>query len=96
MLTGKQRSYLKSLSNGLQSTLIIGKDGITKNTLKELEDQLTAKELVKMTFLDTAGVDPEDEVDRILEILDADFVSHLGSKLVIYRPSKNVKIRLPK
>ena len=96
MLTGKQRSYLKSLSNGLHSTLIIGKEGVTKNILKELEDQLTANELVKMTFLDTAGVDPEDEVDQLLELLDAEFVSHLGSKLVIYRSSRNAKIQLPK
>lgn len=96
MLTGKQRSYLKSLSNSLHSTLIIGKDGVSKNTLKELEDQLTANELVKMTFLDSSGVDSDDEIDQLLELLDAEFVSHLGSKLVIYRPSRNAEIQLPK
>ncbi len=96
MLSGKQRAYLRSLSNPLKSTLIVGKDGIGRGTFQELEDQLKAHELVKLTFLDTAGLDIGQEVDGILEQLGAEFVSQMGAKLVIYRPADPPKIQLPR
>ena len=43
MLTSKQRSELRAQSNGLDTTLIIGKDGVTENTIAEADRQLTAR-----------------------------------------------------
>ncbi len=94
-MKGKQRSYLKSLANSLKVSLIVGKGGISDHLLKDLDDQLKAKELVKIKFLDNSGLEAGEEADKIIEELGAEFVSQMGSKLVIYRPSKKKMINLP-
>jgi len=95
MLTGKQRSYLKSLANTLKSTVIIGKNGLTENVFKQMDDQLTANELIKITVLDTNELSANEMVKDLLEDLDAEFVSQLGSKIVLYRESEDKVITLP-
>jgi len=40
MLTGKQRSYLKSLANGIDSIFQVGKGNINDNMIKQLNDVL--------------------------------------------------------
>lgn len=95
MLTGKQRSYLKALANPLRATVIIGKAGLSETVVKQIDDELTANELVKMSFLDTSGEDPKDVIDELISQLEAEFVSQLGNKLVLFRASKEHKIELP-
>lgn len=95
MLTGKQRSYLKSLANTLKSTVIIGKNGLTENVFKQMDDQLTANELIKITVLDTNELSANEMVQDLLEDLNAEFVSQLGSKIVLYRESEDHIIALP-
>ena len=51
MLNGKKRAYLRSLANTTKPTSQIGKEGITQDFLDQLEDQLRARELVKVTIL---------------------------------------------
>ncbi len=94
-MRGKQRSYLKGLANTLRPSLVIGKLGVNDNTLKELDDQLSANELVKIRFLDTNGLDPNEVAHDLCEELGAEFVSQLGSKAVLYRPAEEPKINLP-
>lgn len=96
MLSGKQRSYLKSLANTLKPTILIGKSGITENVIAQISDELTANELVKISLLENSALEAEEIVDDLLAELSAEFVSQLGNKLVIYRPSpKKKKIELP-
>lgn len=94
-MKGKQRSYLKSIANSLKVSLIVGKGGISEDLIKDLDNQLKAKEIVKIKFLDNSGLEARDEADPIIERLGAEFVSQLGNKLVIYRPSKKHIIELP-
>ena len=47
MLSSKQRSYLKKMAADLPDTLYIGKDGLTENIIKQAEEQLSARELIK-------------------------------------------------
>ena len=84
MLTGKQRSYLKSLAHNLDPILIIGKGGVTDNTIKQLNDAL-----------ENNMEDPKHVQERILEVLKAEFVQFIGSKFTIYRASKDGHIKLP-
>ena len=95
MITGKQRSYLKSLAHNLDPILIIGKGGVTDNTIKQLNDALEKHELLKIKILNNNMEDPKHLQERILEVLKAEFVQFIGSKLTIYRASKDGHIKLP-
>jgi len=69
MLTGKQRSYLRGLANNLQPIFQVGKGGISDNMVKQFNDALEARELVKATVLKNALADTRD-INRIHECLN--------------------------
>jgi RNA-binding protein len=97
MLNGKQRAYLRSLANGLDSILIVGKGGIDANILKQADDALAARELIKGSVLETSPVTPREAADRIAGGTGADTVQVIGSRFVLYRRNeKEPKIVLPK
>ncbi|CCY49222.1 MULTISPECIES: YhbY family RNA-binding protein [Peptostreptococcus] len=85
MLNGKKRSYLKSLANGIKSTNQIGKDGISKEFLDQLDDQLRAREIVKVTILDNCGIDAKEAANHVCEAIRAEFVQAIGNKFTIYK-----------
>ncbi len=91
MLTGKERSQLKAKANTIRPTVIIGKNGLAENVFKDIDQQLTANELVKITILESSGLEAKDIVDELLEETGAEFVSQLGSKIVLYRESEEDK-----
>ena len=88
MLTSKQRSELRAQSNGLDTTLIIGKDGVTENTIAEADRQLTARELIKCRVLENAMMSPREASDAICEATGAEGIAVVGSKFVLYRFSE--------
>ena len=47
MITGKQRAYLRGLANNMDPIFQIGKNGIEETFLKQLEEALEARELIK-------------------------------------------------
>ncbi len=96
MLKGKERSYLKSLSNTLEPILIIGKNGVTDNVIKQLDDALEARELIKIKLLDNSGLDAKEVANDVAKVLKAEFVQSIGSKFTIYRKAKEPKINIPK
>ncbi|MTI68751.1 MAG: ribosome assembly RNA-binding protein YhbY [Firmicutes bacterium] len=97
MLTGKQRSYLKSIANGLNPIFQLGKNGITETFIKELNDALEAREIVKVNVLDNSFLDPKEAANEVCKKADAEYVQSIGNKFVIYKESEeNKKIELPK
>lgn len=51
MLTSKQRSYLRGLANNIPAIFQVGKGGIDDNTIKQFDEALEARELVKASVL---------------------------------------------
>lgn len=97
MLTGKQRSYLKGIANNLDPIFQLGKSGLTENFLKQVEEVLEVRELIKIKILQNCDLDPTQTANEIAEKLSAEYVQSIGSKFVIYKESKkNKKIELPK
>ena len=88
MLTSKQRAELRGLANNLETTLIVGKDGVTDADIAEAENLLTARELIKGKVLETALMSAREVSDAICEATGADGVSCVGYKFVIYRFSE--------
>lgn len=88
MLTSKQRAELRSEANTLETTLMVGKGGVTENVLLEAKTQLEARELVKGRVLETALMTAREVSDEICEALGADGIQCVGSKFVIYKKSE--------
>lgn len=95
MLTGKQRSYLKSMANGIDSIMQIGKGGITENVIKQIDDALTARELIKISVLNNSMLEAKETANEIAEAVRAEYVQSIGNKFVLYRQSKDKLIEMP-
>lgn len=96
MLTGKQRSYLRSLANEVPALFQIGKNGIDENVIQQFRDALEAKELVKVRVLKNSLYTAREACDEIAQAINAEIVSVIGNKFVLYMESKAKKmIELP-
>ncbi len=88
MLTSKQRAELRAQANPLETTLMVGKDGVTDAVVAEADRLLTARELIKGKVLETALMSAREVCDALCEATGADGVSCVGSKFVMYRFSE--------
>lgn len=88
MLTSKQRSELRSEANTLETTLMVGKEGVTESVIEEAARQLEARELIKGRVLETALMTSREACDALCDALKADGVQCIGSKFVIYKKSE--------
>ena len=88
MLTSKERAELRAQANSLDTTLMVGKEGVTETVIAEAENQLTARELIKGKVLESAFMTPREVCDALCEATGADGVAVIGTKFVIYRFSE--------
>ena len=65
MLTSKERAALRAQANGIETTLIVGKGGISDALIADVEIQLENRELVKGKVLETAMLSPREVSDAI-------------------------------
>ena len=97
MITSKQRAYLRKLANTIDPIFQIGKDGISENFVKQISEALEARELIKIHILESSFLDARDTVNELSRLTQAEAVQAIGSKIVLYRESRNKKqIELPK
>ena len=88
MLTSKERAELRAQATNIDTTLIVGKEGVTDTVIAEAENQLTARELIKGKVLEAALMSPREVSDAICEATGADGVAVIGTKFVLYRFSE--------
>ena len=88
MLTSKQRAEFRAQANSLETTLMVGKDGVTEAVAAEADRLLTARELVKGKVLETALMTAKEVSDALCEATGAEGISCVGSKFVIWRFSE--------
>jgi len=96
MLTGKQRSYLRSLANAEEPIFQVGKGRVGDNLVKQFNDALEARELVKATVLKNAEAVAADVCKEVAGLTGSEIVQVIGNKFVLYKESeKNRSIILP-
>lgn len=97
MLDSKQRAFLRSLAADIDTIVMVGKGGLTDTIVKQAEDALTARELVKGKVLETAPVDVRECAEQLAGQTGADVVQVIGRKFVLFRVNKEKPvIELPK
>ena len=90
-MTGKQRAKLRSMANGLDTILYIGRDGITDATLKEAYDALEAREIIKCAVQQNCDLSAKEACAALCEKTNAAPVLVIGRRFVIYRESNTNK-----
>ena len=88
MLTSKERAEFRARANDLETTLMVGKDGVTEAVVAEADRLLTARDLVTGKVLESALMSAREVSDAICEATGADGISCVGSKFVIWRFSE--------
>ena len=84
-MTSSLRAKLRSEANSLEPIIHIGKDGITEAVLKQADDALTARELIKGTVLKNCDYTAKDALSILCEKLGAEGVQAIGSRFTLYR-----------
>ena len=85
MLTSKQRAYLRAMANSIETIV------------KQANDALKARELIKGKVLETAPHSPRDTAEEIAEKTKSDVIQVIGTKFILYRKNQqDPKIVLPK
>lgn len=88
MLTSKQRATLRGIASKLEPVVQIGYKEIGDNLLVQIDGVLENRELIKISILQNSDADPKGLGAELAGILQADVVSVVGRKIVLYRKSK--------
>ena len=85
MLTSKQRAQLRALANPIETILQVGKAGVGEQLIKQVDDALTARELIKLRVLETAPGSVREIAEELAQATNADVVQTIGTRFVLYR-----------
>lgn len=88
-MTSKQRAYLRSMANTMETILYIGKDGIVPGTIKQASDALEAREIIKCAVQQGSPLSVREALDALCAELQAEPIQCIGRRFVMYRPSKD-------
>lgn len=91
MLNSRQRAQLRAMANEMETILQIGKIGINENTVKQVNDALEARELIKLRILETCPTTVRETADTLATETQSDVVQVIGSRFILYKESKNNK-----
>ena len=99
-LTSKQRAQLRGLANSIDTIVHIGKDGISENLVKQANDALESRELIKCRVLENSMLTAREAAQELGKLSRSEVVQVIGTKFVLYREShskpKDKRIQLVK
>ena len=84
-LTSKQRAQLRGVANTLDTIVHIGKDGINDNLVKQANDALEAREIIKCKVLENSMLTAREACEQLAKLTRSEEVQVIGTKFVLYR-----------
>lgn len=95
-LTGKQKSFLRSLGMKEEPVVMIGKEGVTPAVVQAAREAIKKRELIKVRVLQNAEEEPEEAIEMLAERADVNLVQVIGRNgLLFKRNFEKPKIELP-
>lgn len=91
MLNSRQRAQLRGMANSLDAIFQIGKGGVGDQLIKQVNEALEVRELIKLTVLETSPMKARECADTVAEATNSDVVQVIGSKFILYKESKENK-----
>ena len=97
-INSRQRAYLKSLAMMMSPIQYFGKASLTEENMKNVDQALAARELIKLGVQKNCGNDPREIADALAAGTNSEVVQVIGKKIVLYREGKDdkKKITLPR
>ncbi|TWT26210.1 ribosome assembly RNA-binding protein YhbY [Planomicrobium sp. CPCC 101110] len=96
MLTSKQKSFLRSEAHHIDPIFQVGKGGVSGTMLRQIEEALEKRELIKVSILQNNEDDKNEVAKALAEGTFAELVQLIGHTVILYKPSVNHKrIELP-
>ena len=91
-MDSKTRAKLRSLANPIEAILQVGKNGLGDSLQKQVDDALTAREMIKLTVLETCPETPREMAAVLAAATGAEVVQVVGRKVTLYRknPEKTI------
>lgn len=87
-MTSKQRAYLRGLANSIDAIFQIGKGGVSDVLLEQLDKALEARELIKISVLETAPGSAKELAEEIASGTNSVVVQTVGNKITLFRQRK--------
>ena len=87
MLNSRQRAQLRGMANRLETIFQVGKAGVNDTLIKQVDEALTVRELIKLRTLETSPEGVRPAAEKIAQAVGADVVQVIGSRFVLYRPN---------
>ena len=87
-LTKKQIKQLRGMANKLNPIVQVGKNDLSENAIKQADDIIERRKLIKGSVLDGSGLTAKEAGEGLAEQLDAELVQVIGNRFVIYRRSQ--------
>ncbi|BAL84032.1 hypothetical protein SELR_23240 [Selenomonas ruminantium subsp. lactilytica TAM6421] len=95
-LTGKQKSFLRSMGQKLEPVVMMGKEGVTPTVVEAAREAIKKRELIKVRVLQNCMEEPEDAITMLAERADVNLVQIIGRNgLLFKRNYDKPKIELP-
>ena len=88
-LTSKQRAQLRGMAANLDTNVHVGKDGIGDNLVKQVNDALEARELIKGRVLENSMYTAREAAEELKVAARCEVVQVIGSKFVLFRYQHN-------
>lgn len=96
MLTSKQKRFLKSEAHHLSPIFQVGKGGVNEHMVKQIQEALEVRELIKVSILQNCEEEKDDVAKALAIGAKAELVQLIGLTVVLYKQSKNnPRIKLP-
>ncbi|MGN1195694.1 MAG: ribosome assembly RNA-binding protein YhbY [Acutalibacteraceae bacterium] len=94
-MTGKERAAFRAQANSLEPLFQIGKGGISDALIKQTDDALTARELIKLkVLLESSPETPREVANALSEATGADVIQVIGGVIVLWRESPEKRKKL--
>ena len=93
MINSRQRAQLRALANGMETIFQVGKVGIGEQLIKQVDDALEARELIKLRTLEASDFTARTAADEIAVRVGADVVQVIGTRFILYRQSSKMENR---
>ena len=91
-MTGKERAQWRAQANHLEPLFQIGKGGMSDALIKQTDDALRARELIKVkVLLESSPITPRETADELAKATGAEVIQVIGGVIVLYRESPELK-----
>ena len=95
-LSNKQKQFLKGLAHPMKPVVQLGSNGLTEGVVAEIDNALNHHELIKVKVPTDDREEKSLIMDAIVRETQSEELQVIGHTLIIYRPTEERKIQLPK